>query len=221
MAYEWDFAAVFRHSDLLLEGAANTFRLAGSALLIALPLGLAVAMLRLARIPVLSRLLAIYTDIFRTAPSIVLIYWFFFAFPILAGIDFADHTAVTLALGLQTGAYMAEVFRGGILSVDRGQWQAATALGMGRAARMRYIILPQAMRRMLPILFTRVTELYKATSLAAAISYAEIVQMANRAASETFRPMETFTVVALFFFTTIFCVSRFVRLIERRIAVPG
>jgi polar amino acid transport system permease protein len=220
VSYQWDFAAVFRHSDMLLEGARNTVLLAGSAIALAVPLGLAVALLRLARIPVLSWVAVIYTDMFRTAPSIVLIYWFFFALPMLSGVDFTTHTAVTLALGLQTGAYMAEVFRGGILSIAPGQWQAATALGMGPVERMRYVILPQAIRRMIPIFFTRITELYKATSLAAAISYAEIVQMASRTASETFRPIETFTVVALFFFTTIFGVSQLVRLLERRMAVP-
>lgn len=219
MAYQWDFGAVFRHSDLLLEGAANTFRLAGLAIAIAVPLGLLVALLRLARLPVLSWLAALYTEVFRTAPSIVLIYWFFFALPMLAGTDLSTLAAVSLALGLQTGAYMAEVFRGGILSIGAGQWQAAQALGMGPATAMRYVILPQAVRQMLPIFFTRLTELFKTTSLAAAISYAEIVQMASRTASETFRPVETFTVVALFYFTVLFAFSRLARLAERRLAV--
>ena len=221
MAYHWDFAAVFRHSDLLLEGALNTFRLAGAAILVAIPVGLAVALLRMSRIPVLSQLAVAYTELFRAAPSIVLIYWFFFAFPILLDVEFSTFVAAVLALSLQTGAYLAEVFRGGIQAVNRGQWQAATALGMGRAMVMRTIILPQAVRMMIPIFFTRITELFKTTSLAAAISYAELVQSASRTASETFRPVETFTVVALFFFTTIFCVSRVVRLVERRVAIPG
>jgi polar amino acid transport system permease protein len=220
MHYEWDFAAVFRHSDLLAEGALNTFRLAGVALLIAVPLGLAVAVLRLARVPVLSLVALLYTDLFRTAPSIVLIYWFFFALPLLLGIDFATFTAVALALGLQTGAYMAEVFRGGILAIKPGQWQAAKAIGMGPVMTLRYVVLPQAVRHMIPVFFTRVTELFKTTSLAAAISYAELVQMASRTASETFRPIETFTVVALFFFLVIFAASRLVRLAERRFAIP-
>ncbi len=220
MHYEWDFAAVFRHSDLLAQGALNTFRLAGTALLLAVPLGLAVAILRLARLPVISLAALAYTELFRTAPSIVLIYWFFFALPLLVGIDFTTFTAVALALGLQAGAYMAEVFRGGILAVKPGQWQAAKAIGMGPAMTLRHVVLPQAVRHMIPIFFTRVTELFKTTSLAAAISYAEVVQMASRTASETFRPIETFTVVALFFFLVIFAASRLVRLAERRLAIP-
>lgn len=219
MEYHWDFGAVFRHSALLIEGAHGTFRLAGMAIAIAIPLGLVVALLRLSRLPVISWLAVIYTDIFRTSPSIVLIYWFFFAFPLLAGVDFSTFTAVSIALGLQTGAYMSEVFRGGIQSIRPGQWQAAKALGMGTLPTLRYIILPQAIRRMIPVFFTRLTELFKTTSLAATISYSELVLMASRTASETFRPIETFTVVALFFFVVIFAASRLVRLAERRFAV--
>jgi polar amino acid transport system permease protein len=218
--YQWDFAAVFRHSDLLLAGIAGTFRLAGVALLIAFPLGLCVAVLRLARVPVLSALAVAYTDLFRSAPSIVLIYWFFFALPLLLHVEFGTFTAVALALGMQTGAYMAEVFRGGIQAVKPGQWHAARAIGFGPALTLRHVVLPQAVRYMIPVFFTRVTELYKATSLAAAISYAEVVQMASRTASDTFRPIETFTVVALFFFTSIFVVSQLVRAAERRFAIP-
>src|SRR5512137_2067441 len=100
MEYQWDFGAVFRHSELLIEGAKGTFRLAGMAIAVAIPLGLLVALLRLSRLPVISWLAVIYTDIFRTSPSIVLIYWFFFAFPLLVGVDFSTFTAVTIALGL-------------------------------------------------------------------------------------------------------------------------
>ncbi len=220
MGYEWDFGAVFRHRDLLIEGAKGTFRLAGMALLVAIPLGLAVALLRLARVPALSWLAVLFTDLFRTSPAIVLIYWFFFAFPLLVSVDLTAFAAVSLALGLQTGAYMSEVFRGGIQSINAGQWQAAKALGMGAGTTLRYIVLPQAVRRMVPVFFTRVSELFKTTSLAAVISYAEVVQMAQRTSSETFRPIETFTVVALFFFVVIFSASRLVRLAERRFAVP-
>ena len=134
MEYHWDFGAVFRHSELLIEGAKSTFRLAGMAMLIAIPLGLASALLRLTRLPVLSWVAVLYTDLFRTSPSIVLIYWFFFAFPLIVGIDFSTFTAVSLALGLQTGAYMSEVFRGGIHSIKPGQWQAAYLDGSGWGA---------------------------------------------------------------------------------------
>jgi polar amino acid transport system permease protein len=219
--YTWDFGAVWRHRALLLEGALGTFRLAGAALALAIPVGLVAALLRLSRLPVISWAAVLYTDLFRTSPSIVLIYWFFFALPLLAGLDLSAFAAVALALGLQTGAYMGEVFRGGIGAVRPGQWQAAKALGMGPGTTLRHVILPQAVRSMIPVFFTRVTELFKTTSLAAAISYAEVVQMAQRTSSETFRPLETFTVVALFFFTAIFAASRLVRVAERRLAVPS
>jgi len=219
--YQWDFAAVFRHSDLLIQGAENTFLLCFTAAFLALPIGLVTAILRLARVPVLSTIAMLYTELFRTAPSIVLIFWFFFALPLILGIDFSTFTAVTLALGLQTGAYMAEVFRAGILSIAPGQWQAARAIGMGPACTLQHVILPQAIRRMLPVLFVRLTELFKTTSLAAAVSYAEVLQMASRTASATYRPIETFTVVAVFFFVVIFLASRLAVFAERRLQVPG
>jgi polar amino acid transport system permease protein len=219
--YHWDFGAVWRHSDLLLAGALGTLQLAGAAFAIAVPLGMVIALLRLARIPVMSTLAVIFIEALRSTPAIVLIYWFFFAFPILAGIEFGTFTAAAIALGVQSSAFFAEVYRGAIQSVAPGQWQAARALGMSDAAVLRDIILPQAALRMIPVFFTRTTELFKATSLAAAIAYGEIVQQASRSVSESFRPIETFTVVALFFFVTIFCASQLVRALERRFARIG
>ncbi len=104
MDYTWDFGAVWRHRDLLLEGAMGTFRLTAAALALAIPIGLLAALLRLSRLPVLSWVAGLYTDLFRTSPAIVLIYWFFFALPLLAGLDLSAFAAVALALGLDDGA---------------------------------------------------------------------------------------------------------------------
>jgi len=221
VSYHWDFEAVWRHRDLLWAGALGTFRLFGCAFLLAVPLGIVLTLLRLARSPVLSWSARAYIEIFRTAPAIVLIYWFFFAFPTLTGITFGTLVAATIALGLQAAAFFAEVFRAGIESIARGQWEAAGALGMGYGSVMRDIILPQALRRILPIFFTRTTELFKATSLAATIAYAEIVQQASLAVSQSFRPIETFTVVAAFFFIVIFIASQLMRAWEWRLSRAG
>jgi polar amino acid transport system permease protein len=218
MHYQWDFSVVFRHFDFLLQGAAGTLELAGTALAIALPLGLLLAIVRILRIPVLSMLAVVYIDLFRASASLILIFWFFFAFPILIRVDFGSFTAASLALGLQAAAYLAEVYRSGILSIGRGQWDAARALGMGYVPAMRYVILPQAIRRVVPVIFTRIVDLLKTTSLAAAISYDELVHHAQRLSSDTFRPIETFTVVALMFFVTIFTLSQLTRWLERHLA---
>jgi polar amino acid transport system permease protein len=219
MTYQWDFGAVLRHSGLLMEGIAGTLWLTGSALLIAVPLGLILAALRLSRLPVLSQIAVLYIDLFRTAAALVLVFWFFYALPILMNVRLDAYGAAALAIGLQGSAYFAEVYRAGIASVSRGQWDGARAIGLNYAAAMRYVILPQAIRRMIPVFFTRTIEILKTSSLAAAIAYAELTYNASRVALATYRPIETYTVVAAIYFAIIFTLARIVGVVERRLAV--
>ncbi len=217
MSYQWDFVPVFRNYDLLIEGAYGTLVLVVLSMIVALPLGLALALLRLSRIPFLSQVAAVYVEIFRAAPAIVLIYWFFFALPMIVGLNFSPTTAAVLAVGLQSAAFFCEVFRSGIGAVAKGQWEAALALGMKRRSLFTSIILPQAMRNMLPIFLTRVIDLIKTTTLASIITYGEIVYKASLISSRTFRPIETFTVLGGIFFVVIFILSMISRGFERRL----
>ncbi len=219
MTYHWDFGPVWRQGNLLAMGGVATLKLTVACLALAIPLGLLVATMRLSGPRWVAALAVLYTDFFRTAASLVLIFWFFFALPLLVNLDFDAFTAAFLAIGLQGAAYFAEVFRGGITSIDAGQLEAARAIGMGRGMALRQIILPQAARRVLPVFFTRVTLILKTTTLASAIAYPDLVYDAYRIASETYRPIETFTVVGLFFFAIIFTMSRCAALLERRLAV--
>lgn len=219
MGYQWDFGPVWRNLDALGFGLLGTLKLTAACLILAIPLGLLLAIMRMSGVRLLSGIALVYIDFFRTAASLVLIFWFFFAFPMLVNLDFDAFTAALLAIGLQGAAYFAEVFRGGIASIGRGQWEAARAIGMSNAVAMRYIILPQAVRRMLPVFFTRATLILKTTTLASAIAYSDIVYVAFRISSDTYRPIETFTVTGLIFFVVIFTLSRCVTLLERRIAV--
>lgn len=221
MPYAWDFGAVWRQFGSLALGGLETLRLTAACLALAIPIGLVLALLRLSGNRWLSALAIVYIDFFRTAASLVLIFWFFFAFPLLVDIDFGTFTAALLAIGLQGGAYFAEVFRGGIASIDRGQWEAARAIGMSRAVAFRHIIAPQAARRMLPVFFTRATLILKTTTLASAIAYPDLVYAAFRVSSDTYRPIETFTIVGLIFFVVIFAASRGIALLERRLASQG
>jgi polar amino acid transport system permease protein len=217
--YEWDFSVVGRYTDLLVAGIGGTIWLFAAAIAIAAPLGLILAVARLSRIPVLSQLAVFYIDFFRASPALVLIIWFYFVLPILLRVEFSAFTAAMLALGLQSAAYMAEVFRGGIQSIGRGQTEAARSIGMSYAVSLRYIILPQAVKRALPVFFTRLIELFKSTSLAAAITYEELVYNATEISSRTFRPVETFTVIALIYFVIIFSMSQMTRRLERHLAM--
>lgn len=219
MNYTWDFGAVWRNGDLLLEGLGASLVLAASALAIAAPLGLVLAVLRISRLPVVSQIAVAYIDFFRTAAALVLIFWFFYAFPILIGVRWSAYAAATLALGLQGAAYFAEVYRAGIQSISRRQWEGARSIGLTYLQCMRYVILPQAIRRMIPVFFTRVIELFKATSLAAAIAYPELAFKGSLIASSTYRPIETYTMIAAVYFVIVFSFSQGVRYLERRFAV--
>ncbi len=217
MHYRWNFEPVFSHFGLLLQGALGTVELVLWSLLLAVPLGLLLAVVRIARVPVLSALAGIYVEIFRSTPSIVLIYWCFFALPVLAGLAFTPLVASVLAVGLQAAAFMCEVFRGGIAAVPRGLWEAARALGMRSRTAFFTIVLPQVMRNILPVTLNRLIDLIKTTSLAASIAYAEVVYSAMRVSSITYRPLETFTVLGGIFFVVIFTLSQCARLLERRL----
>lgn len=221
MNYEWDFAPVLRHSDLLLTGAVGTAKLVILSLMVATPIGLLLAIIRIRRTPVLRHVAGIFVEFFRSAPSIVLIYWFFFALPILAGLEFTPTSAAVLAVGLQASAFLCEVFRGAIAAVPSGQWEVAQALGMNGRSAFSSIILPQAIRNSLPVLLIRLIDLIKTTALAATIAYSEIVYAAFQISSATYRPIETFTVLGAIFFVTIFALSLIAAQVERRIAGEG
>lgn len=216
MHYQWDFSQVFRQLPLLADGLQGTLVLVAWSLLVAIPLGLLLALMRLSPLALIRHLAAIYVAFFRSAPAIVLIYWFFFAAPILLGFKPASITSAVLAISLQAAAFFCEVFRAGIQGVDRGQWEAAAALNMRGVARFRLIILPQALRHVMPAVMNRLIDLIKTTTLASAISYSEVVYNAGRIASQTFRPLETFTVLGALFFILLSILSLAARWLERR-----
>lgn len=219
MTYQWDFSQVFRNMDLLLSGLWGTGVLMAWSLVVAVPLGLLLAVMRMSRIPVIPHLAGIYVEFFRSAPAIVLIYWFFFSLPILIGLNFPPLTAAVLAVGLQAAAFLCEVFRSGIVAVPQGQWEASAALGMTRQSQFFSIVLPQAIRHMVPVFLIRIIDLLKNTTLASVIAYTEVVYTASQVASRTFRPIETFTILGGVFFVIIFCISRVARWYERRLGM--
>ena len=218
MGYEWQFAPVLRAWALLAQGGIGTLKLTGAALLLGLPLGLGLAVVRIARVPMLARAALLYTEFFRLSAAIVLLYWCYFALPVLLGVTFDAFTAALLAIGLQAAAFYGEVFRSGLQSVPRGQWDAARAIGMRGPKALRWIILPQAIRATVPVFLVRLVDLLKTTSLAAVIAYPDIVYAASRIASDTYRPIETYTVLGGIFFVVIFSLSRAARALERRLA---
>ena len=140
---------------------------------------------------------------FRNTPVLIQLIWFYYAFPVLVGIQFSTFGAAALALTLYTAAYSTEIFRAGLQSIERGQWEGAKALGMPPGVMLRRIILPQVFRRMLPALTNRMIELAKVTSLASILTVNELMYQGRLLSSTWYRPVEIFTVVALLYFVLI------------------
>jgi len=221
LAYQWDFTPVFANSHLLAQGLLNTLKVTGTALVCGVVLGLALALLRLSPRPWLSWPAGFVIEVFRTTPPLVQLFWFYFALPLLVGIEMTPFMAASVTFSIQSAAFFAEVFRGGIVSIERGQWDGARAIGMTQAQALRRIVLPQAVKRMIPAFMERAIELMKTTTLVATISYADLLYAANEISQKTFRPLETFTVAALIYFVVITAFSLAARQFERRLSVSG
>src|SRR5579883_3096162 len=221
MNYHWDFSPVFANAALLAAGLGNTLKVTGIALVCGLALGLLLALLRLSRHRLASWPAGFVIEVFRTTPPLVQLFWFFFALPLIVGIEMTPFLAACVTFSIQSSAFFAEVFRAGIVSIERGQWDAARAIGMNHAQALRRIVLPQAVKRMIPAFMERVIELMKTTTLVATISYADLLFEANELSQKTFRPLETYTVVALIYFFVIFVASLLARRLELRLARSG
>jgi polar amino acid transport system permease protein len=219
--HRWDFGPVWANADLLLLGLWHTLQVTGTALAFGVPLGLVLALARLSKRSLLRWPAGIVIEIFRTTPPLVQLFWFFFALPILVGVEMTPFAAASLTFAIQSAAFFAEAFRAGIVSVDRGQWEGARALGMTQRQLMRRVVLPQAVKRMLPAFLERVIELMKTTTLVATISYADLLFQANEVAQKTFRPLEVFTVAALMYFVVIYGFSLVAGRLERRWLISG
>ena len=221
MPYKWDFSAVWSHFDLLLIGLYGTIKIALVSIVLGVAVGMVLALLRLSRNAWLRVPATAFVEFYRNTPPIVHFFWFFYALPIVIGLNLDPYAAAVLALSTQSGAFYAEVFRGGIVSIERGQWEAARALGMTHYAVLRRIVVPQALRRMVAPFVERSFELTKTTALASTLAYAELLYQAQQVNSITFRPMEVYTTIAVMYFLVLFAASSLMRVAERRLARIG
>jgi len=180
----FNFNALIRSRFLLLSGLFMTLRLISFSMLLASGFGLVLAVLRHARIRFLNPLIILYIDLIRAIPGIVLLMLIFYALP-FAGIRIPAFWALTLGISLNGAAYYAEIFRAGINAVPRGQAEAARAIGLTFIQTMRYVVLPQALRIILPPLTTNTVELIKSTTVAAVVALPDLLWQALQAQSTT------------------------------------
>ncbi|SME88430.1 polar amino acid transport system permease protein [Tistlia consotensis] len=217
MDHVWDFTSVIASRKLLLIGLLHTVELGVLCLVLGLTAGAFVGAARYSRNRWVNWPASAFVEVFRNTPALVQIIWFYFAFPILVPIDIDPFLAATLGLSLNTTAFAAEIYRGGIQSLGRGQWEAARALGMTYGQQLTRIILPQAVKRMVPAFMNRAVELMKMTSLASVIAYGELMHQAKTISTYNFNPIETYTVVALIFFALIYPLALAMQQVERRL----
>jgi polar amino acid transport system permease protein len=217
MNYHWNFGPVLDNLDVLLAGAVGTLKLFAICVVLGMGLGLVVGLGRHARSRWIHAPATLFVEFFRNTPVLVQILWFYYALPILLPFEISPLVAAALGISLNSAAFSAEIYRGGIESIERGQAEAARALGLTGAPAMRRVILPQALRRMLPALTNRGIEIFKMTTLASAVAYVELLQQGKLLASLNFNPIETYTVIAVVFFLCLFPLVQATYALERRL----
>jgi His/Glu/Gln/Arg/opine family amino acid ABC transporter permease subunit len=217
----FDYHILLQYYPLLLSGLAMTIMLTVIALLAGITIGLVVCVARMSGYPVASGPAKAYTNFFRATPEMMLIFWIYFCAPPLLNIRLSAMATGTVALSLVAGAYLAEIFRAGIQSLPRGQIEAARALALPAFARWGFVLLPQAVRLMLPAFVTYLTELLKNTTLLSAIGVAELAYQASILGAQTFRYMEFLTAIAVGYFVVIFPISMVARYAKMRVSISG
>ena len=216
--YAWEFSFLWAYRGLILSGLAVTIAYTIGTILLGLIVGLVTGLLRLSRNPMITAPLVVYVEIFRCTPLLVQIVWFYYALPVVLGIDIPAHVAATLVLSLYTGAFYAEIIRGGVNSIERGQWDAARAIGMRRRQVMRHVILPHAVNRMIPPFMNQSIIQLKNTSLVSTIAVADLLYQGTIITAATYRPLEVYTMVAVIYFLVLFPLTLAAQQVERRLA---
>lgn len=217
--YRFRFDVVWNNLGFLLDGLGLTLLISAIALAASAVLGLGVALMRLSRVRIVSLTAASYSELFRDTPILVQLFWVYYVLPVLLGLRLDAFTAVVIGLSLNSTAFLAEVYRAGIQSVPRGQVEAARVLGLSPAQTTRRIVLPQAIRVVLPPMANDFVTLIKYSSLASTFAVGEITRKATELTAFTFRPMEIFTFVALVYFFICWPLSLSIRYVEKRLAV--
>jgi len=212
----FDFELIMQSFPLLLLGAGVTVQITVLSVGFGLLIGMFVGIARLSTIWPVKVLAAIYVDFIRGTPLLVQIFLIYFALPIIVGQRIDPFIAAITACSVNSGAYVAEIFRGGIQSIDKGQVEAGRSLGMTWVQTMRYIILPQAFKRIIPPLGNEFIAMLKDSSLVSVIGFEELTRRGQLVIARTYGSFEIWTTVAFIYLVMTFTISRFVDYLERR-----
>jgi polar amino acid transport system permease protein len=214
--YAWDFAALKPYWGLIWQGLGVTVFYTVITVLAGLAIGLAAGILRTTAPRWVTVPLRGYIEVFRCTPLLVQLVWVYYALPVLIGVDMSATTACFLTLSLYAGSFYAEIFRGGIEAIDRGQWEAGQAIGMQQSRIFRRIILPQAIQVMIPALINQTIMQLKNTSLVSTVAVGDLLYQGSVITAASYRPLEVYTTIAVLYFIVLFPLTLVADQLEQR-----
>ncbi|MDQ2137999.1 amino acid ABC transporter permease [Alcaligenaceae bacterium A4P071] len=214
-----DWNIIWTHRDALFHGALMTVMLTVVTMLLAVPGGMVLALMRLSNSKVLSGISLCFVEFFRNLPLILIIYWAFYVMPMALDVQFSALTTALVALVLNISAYNAETFRAGINSIRKGQMEAALAMGMSHRQAMFKVVIPQAARRILPVFASTWISLFKDTSLVSVIAVSELAYTSMQIRAQSYRVLEMLTAMAVIYWLMGYPQAKLVDWIHRKYGV--
>ena len=212
----FNFDLIVNSFPLLLLGAVITVKITAMSVALGIVIGLFAGIARICRVKPLRWISAVYVDFFRGTPLLVQIFLFYFAVPVITGQRIDPYVAAVGSCGINSGAYIAETVRAGVQSIDEGQMEAGRSLGMTWTQTMRYVIVPQAMKRVIPPLGNEVIALLKDSSLVSVIGFEELTRRGQLIIAKTYGSLEIWFSVAIIYLAMTLTISRFVAFLEKR-----
>ncbi len=212
-----DFSIIAPYLPMFAGGLLITLQVTVCSLLLAIVLSIPLSLCKISNVPVLQGFASFYTSIFRGVPILVQVFMMYFGIPLATGMKFTAFQAGTIVFAMNSAAYISESMRGGIRAIDRGQYEAAMALGVRYAPMMKDIILPQAIKSVLPSLVNEFISLLKNTTLIASIGLVDILRVGQLIQAATYRAFEPFFVISVFYYILVMSLSYLGRLLERQV----
>ena len=208
-----------KYYPVYLSGLWGTLWISAVTVLLGLVLGMLVALMRMSRSKLLNAVSGVYIEVLRGTPILLQLYFFWIGLPKLVPFELSDTQCIVVALAVNASAFISEIIRAGIAAVDKGQWEAARSIGLSETHVMTHVILPQAVKNILPALCNEFISTVKGTSLASVFFVGELMTSFKTVQSATFLALQSLTIVGVIYFILNFVLSRLMKILERRLMV--
>jgi len=219
--YNWSFGIIYQYREVFYKGLYLTAELTILSIIFSVILGLIISLFRLSKNPLFLWPSVAYIEVFRAMPIMILLIWVYYCLPILLGMKIGGFASSIISLSIYSSAFYAEIFRAGIQSIEKGQIDAAKAVGMNSILTFRRIIMPQAFRRILPPFVSQCILVFKNTTLCSVLAVPEILYQGESLSMETFRPLEILTVIAIIFVFIVLPITMVINRLEKRGALSA